>query len=138
MVNTEKITQLLDKHFNTTGDIMIDPDSGVVNVSGDVRVKSHVTQLPITFGRVGGHFLFYDNKPTHLQGVPTHLGKSFYVAYGPYLPLLRLIQYKPVHLKGAPDPVQQILNKYAGKGKALMLNLALDLKQAGYGGNARW
>jgi hypothetical protein len=36
------------------------------------------------------------------------------------------------------DQLNMILNKYAGQGKKMILNCALELKQAGLGAYAQW
>lgn len=63
------------------------------------------------------------------------------------LPVLRLLQVSSkTHFwgselsKGASLEVQNILNdpQWKGKGKSGMLNCALELKKAGFGGNAKW
>jgi hypothetical protein len=195
------VNQLLNNHFKITGDITIDPDTGVVDVDGDVKLRSQLSQLPVQFGRVDGRFdcsknkltslqgaplhvggTFYcgDNQLTTLQGAPVHVGNSFscsnnplttlqgapvhvgnsfscsnnplttlegapshvggdfYCTYNKQLPLLRLIMYKSILMWDAPGAVNTIMHKYTGKGKSHMLNLALELKQAGYVGNAAW
>jgi hypothetical protein len=58
--------------------------------------------------------------------------------YHEQLPILRLIQVPRLYLRYAPLELQHILDKYVGKGKSAMLNCALDLKQAGFAGNAKW
>ena len=195
------VNQLLNNHFKITGDITIDPDTGVVDVDGDVKLRSQLSQLPVQFGHVdgrfdcsknkltslqgaplhvggtfycgdnqlttlqgapvhvgnsfscsynplttlegapshvGGDFLCYSYKLTSLQGAPGHVGDAFYCTYNKQLPLLRLIMYKSIRIWDAPDAVMIIMFKYAGKGKTHMLNFAMELKQAGYAGNAKW
>lgn len=78
-----------------------------------------------------------------VQGFPPH-ARHITISWHTQLPLLRLIEYS-----GNLEITEQrnhermyhlmdVLERYRGKGKTHMLNLALDLKQAGYGGNARW
>lgn len=62
----------------------------------------------------------------------------FQCPYHEQLPILRLTQVPRAHLRDAWLGLQHILDKYVGKGKSHMLNFALELKQAGYGGNAKW
>jgi hypothetical protein len=88
---------------------------------------------------VGEHFWCSNNKLASLNGAPTSVGGEFWVDYTESLPLLRLLQYNNIRLhKWAPNAVITIMNKYAGTGKAFMLNCALELKQAGFEGNAAW
>jgi hypothetical protein len=63
------------------------------------------------------------------------------LSWDPNLPLLRLLNTTHVnvfHNHYILEPMNKIMNKYAGKGKSAMLNCALELKQAGYPGNAKW
>ena len=87
---------------------------------------------------VGGALDCSDNPLNSLQGASAHVGGRFVCIYNKQLPLLRLIMYTSIQLIDAPDAVNTIMQKYAGKGKTHMLNLALELKQAGFVGNAAW
>jgi hypothetical protein len=180
VVDVNKIHNLFNKHFETTGDVSIDPASGTVNVTGDVNLKSILSQLPVSFGTVkglfdcshnrithlrgapsyvGGDFFCQWNLITHLQGAPSyvggifdchrnkltslqeaplHVGGWFHCTYDDQLPLLRLILFHSIDIYHAPKAVHDIMQKYVGKGKAHMLNLALELKKAGFAGNAAW
>lgn len=62
----------------------------------------------------------------------------FQCMYHDHLPILRLTQVPRAYLKYTPVEMRHILDKYVGKGKSHILNFALELKQAGYGGNAKW
>lgn len=203
MVDVNQISQLLKTHFwITKGKVQIDPDTGVVNVEGSVRLKHSLSQLPVTFGEVwgyfdcarkslttlqgaprlvGGNFFCESNKLTHLQGspdhvigdffcdhnqltslhgacprvdatflcndnpltslegAPEHVGDAFVVDYSAHLPLLRLLMYKEVELHAeSPPEIQDLLNKYAGKGKKGAIPCAAELIRAGFRENARW
>lgn len=84
-------------------------------------------------------YQIYNNPLKNLDGFPTHVGGDCFITYHKQLPLLRLLVVQgELHLSKAPAIVYEIMNKYAGKGKTLMLNCARDLKQAGYAGNATW
>ena len=51
---------------------------GLVDVDGDVVITyKSLTRLPLLFGRVTGHFNFYDNNLTTLEGAPTEVGGEF-------------------------------------------------------------
>jgi hypothetical protein len=112
--------------------------------------------------KVGGAFAVNHNQLSSLQGAPEHVGSYMVINHNPKLnsldhlpshiqgilhmdykwdmPLLRtLVAQAGVDVgKWAPEPVIQILNKYAGGGKKVMLNCALELKKAGHAENARW
>lgn len=88
---------------------------------------------------VDQEYQIYDNPLKDLVGFPTHVGADCFITYRKQLPLLRLLAVQgELHLFKAPVIVQKIMNKYAGKGKAHMLNCALELKQAGFVENAAW
>lgn len=92
---------------------------------------------------VGDSFIVgYNKKIQSLDGFPTHVGGKFIIEYKPSLPLLRaLVAQKGVRFLNQSSnsrKVEEIMNKYAGQGKAAALNCALDLKQAGFVDNARW
>ena len=115
---------------------------------------------------VGGSFFAHQCKLKTLTGAPTHVGGVFDVTQNPltsYDPLpqgstqvnlpynenaavLKLLNYPLIHFTAdgvTPDldkvrAINTIMHKYAGKGKAAALNCALELKQSGFGSNARW
>lgn len=81
-----------------------------------------------------------------LVGFPASCEWAF-LDYEINLPVLRLLQVSSKTRfwgsdlsRGAPLEVQNILNdeRWKGTGKSGMLNCALELKKAGYAGNARW
>lgn len=100
--------------------------------------RNQITSLEGAPDHVGGRFNCIYNPVTSLSGAPEHVGSTFAITYDINLPLLRFTQYAQVYLHRAPDDLVGLVHKYAGKGKHHMLNFALELKQAGFGGNARW
>lgn len=106
---------------------------------------------------VGGTLNVAYNKLTDLKGGPTHVGdvyqvsgndlkslegfpehvKHFAFSYNDQLPLLRTLVAEQIWMRDHKI-IEDIFQKHAGKGKAAALNFALDLKKAGYAGNARW
>lgn len=163
MVNIQHIHELVDRYFTHTGQIQIDPVTGKVSCTGSVNLQPHhhFTSLPVQFDQVGGHFncdynhleslrgcphstgLYFScrNNPLKtLQGLPDQIGALCWVTYTPTLPLLRLLHlpFYKVKIASAPKPVADIMLKYAGQGKAVALNCALELKKAGYPENAQW
>lgn len=108
-------------------------------VRGGVYVAdNHLINLKGAPRHVGGEFKISDNPLTSLVGFPSHVDQTVIVSYDVNLPMLRLIQASHLKIYDAPFLLEGILNKYAGKGKAFMLNCALELKQAGFEGNAAW
>jgi hypothetical protein len=81
--------------------------------------------------------VIHTNTLRNLDDLPEQIN-YFQCEYHEQLPILRLIQVPRPYLRYAPVELQHILDKYVGKGKAHMLNFALDLKQAGFAGNAKW
>ena len=79
MVDLNKINKLLQKHFIIHGDVHVDPQTGVVDVQGSVTLnpKKIVSQLPVQFGRVSGHFHCHKNQLITLHGAPSHVTYNF-------------------------------------------------------------
>jgi hypothetical protein len=106
----------------------------------DVRMNN-LTMLTLGPRHVAGSYMLIDNPLTSLAGLSDHVGEGLYLSYDENLPLLRLVQQRAVYWDtqyAPPMALKKIINDYMGKGKTHMLNLALELKQAGYGSNAKW
>jgi hypothetical protein len=74
--------RLLNKYFETSGDVTID-DEGLVSCTGQVvlkQVHQHTT-LPVAFGRIDGGFYCHNNQLTTLAGAPQTVGGSFWCDY---------------------------------------------------------
>jgi hypothetical protein len=99
---------------------------------------NRLTYLKGAPDHVGGWFSCRDNPLESLEGAPDHVDKMFYMSYQEHTPLLRLIKYDQFTIRDAPYPVQEIMNKYAGKGKSHILLCSNELKKAGFAGNATW
>ena len=82
------------------------------------------------------------NPLTSLKGLDSVRPElELWISWDPQLPMLRLLNATHVFISDKGDkvePLNTIMNTYAGKGKTHMLNCALELKKAGYEGNARW
>lgn len=100
-------------------------DSKLTNLKG---APSHVGDI-LNVGR---------NPLTSLEGFPAHVEDAFIFDYDPELPLLRAMTAAKLWPNPDQEKLEQIFLKYAHKGKAVVLNLALELKQAGFAGNAKW
>lgn len=112
---------------------------------------------------VGGNMLAYKCALTSLAGAPLvvkgifdvsqnplenydHMPEgcsSVSVSYNKQAPILRLLVYPEVHFKFdyVREPhhiVNEIMHKYAGKGRAGAIKAAGELIKAGYKENARW
>lgn len=90
---------------------------------------------------VGEYFNITFTQLANLDHFPDHTG-AVSLDYDAQMPLLRCLNadkiYWPNMFKTPPQQLQDIFNKYAGEGKKAMLNCALELKKAGFAGNARW
>lgn len=123
------------------------PNAGLTTLQGSPdqvsgSFKAHGNKLTtLAHGptHVGKDYQIYGNPLKDLVGFPTHVGGDCFITYHKQLPLLRLLVVQgELHVFKAPVIVQEIMNKYVGKGKTYMLNCARDLKQAGFVGNATW
>lgn len=116
MVDVKQIESTFHKHFSHSGVIThIDPETGQIDVDGDVYLKRKVSRLPVSFAHVSGSFVCSDSKLktlagaphsvrevfdcsnnvlTSLVGAPEYVGKDFKCAYN-----------KLTNLVGAPDEV---------------------------------
>ena len=90
----------------------------------------------------------YGNLFTSFEGLPEkNVEYSISITYKQDLPLLRLLNAQRIHV-GTPgagysrhrpfEPVNKILNTYAGQGHAGALACAAELADAGYKANAQW
>ena len=97
--STSKVADLLEKHFDVRGDVQIDPQSRLVNVTGNVILDEtkQVTQLPVQFGTITGSFDCKNNKLTSLQGAPHHVGSHFWCMKNQ----LTSLQGAPTHVGGS-------------------------------------
>ncbi len=95
---------------------------------------------------VEGAFMVFNNPLESLDGMPDHIGGKAVVPYDPNMPLLKLLVAQEVEfgtgkLGASWDKVKEcedILNKYAGQGKAGAFDCRRELRAAGFEGNARW
>lgn len=191
MVDVKQIHQTLLKNFNVFGPFTIDPNTGVVDVKGELHISKKMDKLPVTFGTVtgpvyfqgagltslvgsprrvtskaqGGGFYCPSNQLTNLMGAPKTVNGTFICHHNPLTtleghpvradgwvmevnpdtPLLRLLVIKNLKQlrlwmpnENKFHPAQDIILKYMPYGKAGLLNCSLELKKAGYPGNARW
>lgn len=94
------------------------------------------------------HGLWAKDNPrlVDLKGIPAC--KELFISYHPDLALLPALVVGNItvrnitpHFPDDPDAhkrLKNIIKKYEGKGKSAILNFALELKQAGFAGNAAW
>ena len=89
---------------------------------------------------VGASFICCGNAIIDLTGAPDFVGSVFHLPYTPAQNLLRLCTYNSVlWCKGnVPEPVEQIIKKYLGQGKAGAIKAAAELIKAGYPQHAKW
>ena len=79
---------------------------------------------------------------TSLEGFPTQINGWVRLDYDPNLPLLRTLVAKKgiVLFPSGPrtERIENIMDKYAGQGRAAVIDCKRDLVAAGFEGNARW
>ena len=72
-------------------------DDGLVNVDGDVYLSyNKLTELPVNFGRVSGHFNCEDNNLTTLKGSPLYVSGYFSCSHNN----LTNLKFSPVEVGG--------------------------------------
>jgi hypothetical protein len=104
-------------------------------------IKNNLNDLTHGPQHVSGQYGIMNNPLHSLDGLASHVGESIWLDYTEQLPLLRLVQVPKVlwHMNHQPPlKVKEIVDKYVGKGRSVILNFALELKQAEYAENARW
>lgn len=105
---------------------------------------NHITHLTHMPTYVGASFWIYENPLESLVGLDKldQIHGELWCTYSDQLPLLRAVLVRKIHLsdgdQNSPIKLNEIIKKYVGKGKAHMLNFAMELKQAGFEGNAKW
>ena len=79
MIDKQAILVILKEYFETNGSVTVD-DQGLVSVVGGCKLRDikTVTQLPVLFASVGGHFYCFNNQLTSLEGAPQSVGGNFY------------------------------------------------------------
>ena len=79
MVDKQHIEALVHEHFKVgpNDKIQVD-DDGVVNVSGDLKMRSkHIQEIPVQFGTVDGTFDVTGMNIASLKGSPQVVGGTF-------------------------------------------------------------
>jgi len=110
------------------------------NVPGDFDCShNQLTSLEGAPAAVGRLLSCLGNPLTSLEGMPNSVG-IFEFTYSPTLPLLRSLVAKKINVfpKLETVAIQNILNKYAGQGRAGAIDCKRELVAAGFEGNARW
>lgn len=100
--------------------------------------------LPETVSVLSAH----NNPLTSLDGLPQEPPSedplTVEITYSPRLPLLRLLVAEEIEIRDPRDsnkrfePIQTILNTYAGQGSAGAFACGAELASAGFKENARW
>jgi hypothetical protein len=96
MVDIQQIEHLLNKHLDINGPYKIDNQSGIVDVTGSVRLlNTHVNKLPVKFGKVTRNFSCGNRNLTSLEGAPHWVGGSFFCDNN----ALKSLEYAPGHVE---------------------------------------
>jgi hypothetical protein len=73
-------------------------DDGSIDVNGGVHLSSKgLTELPLVFNKVSGHFYFDNNKLTTLKGSPKWVGGYFYCDFND----LTSLEFSPDYVGGS-------------------------------------
>jgi hypothetical protein len=65
-------------HKCVEGTWLVNPETGLIDVIGDVLLPSELTQIPVRFGHVTGKFLCHNTEITSLVGAPQSVGRDFW------------------------------------------------------------
>lgn len=152
----KKMNKLPVTFGTVTGPVFFQ-DAGLTSLVGSPR--------RVTSKYQGGGFYCHRNQLTNLVGAPKTIHGTFGCHHNPLMTLeghpdrvdrwvmtvnpdtglLRLLMVQNIKemrlwmpARNELHPAQKIIQKYMGQGKAGVLNCALELKQAGYAGNAKW
>lgn len=117
------------------------------SVTGNFYCKAPLlTSLQGAPVKVDGVFACSSYHLQSLEHLPMQGSRRYVLLWTPHLPLLRLLDARevtfgyPVGHGGMEAGIRaaNIIRKYLGEGKKVMLNCALELKKAGFVENARW
>lgn len=118
MVDVDQIQELLSTHFKLEsfgskgdGSFHIDATSGKVSVQGSVTLRSlKVSQLPVKFHKVMGHFKCQNNTLTTLAGAPDYVGSWFECSNN----RLTSLAHGPQHVGGSYVATSNLLTNLLG------------------------
>lgn len=135
-------------NFEAIGCKLTTLEGAPVHVENMLRLyRNQLTSLAHMPQSVGMDMDVSMNPLKSLAHITPDVGGDVTVPWMPDLPLLRLLMYHPrqIYLMSNDflnviriEQTQEIIRKWAGKGKTNMLNCALGLKKAGFEGNAKW
>ena len=121
-------------------------DFAHTHVAHDLDIQNCALTNLNSCAQVKGGVWVKHNHIKDTKGIPEC--EYVYIEYLPDLALLPLLRVQEINLRNItphfpdrPDAsatLRTIMKKYQGKGKAAALNCALELKQSGFGSNARW
>jgi len=153
--NDIMVNNLPVKFLHVDGDFLCN-NNKLISLEGSPQIvgggfycnNDQLTSLKGGPRSVGGIYICGQNPLVTLEGLPDHISERLYITYSPTLPLMRSLIASNIHLYGDSSElevqIQDVLNKYAGRGKAGMMacsselltlgkKLGVDLRQ-----NARW
>lgn len=108
MIDTAQIILTLRKNFHTSREVKVDPQTGHVDVDGEVDSIASMKKLPVQFGRVSGDFDISGINLISLRGAPNFVGEDFYC------------NNNHLHsLQGAPSRVEGDFKCYGNKIESL-------------------
>jgi len=97
MVTQSQVQEILAERFHISGAVRIDPDTLMVNVQGNVRMKQHAPEFGVQFGEVSGDFFCYNMTLKTLKGAPHRVGRDFNCESN----LITSLEHAPAHISGS-------------------------------------
>ena len=125
-------------YFRCNANLLTSLQGAPTSVGGDFYCGSNqLTSLQGAPTEVGGNFDCGSNRLTSLQGAPQSVGGHFYCNYNENLELLKLLFIKKLKSINIRTDIDNIMDKYIGKGPGGALACAAELIKAGFRKNAR-
>ena len=118
MVNVELINKQVKRHFRIKGTFDVNPQTGEVDVQGDVRFKGLITsqgRFHVQFGTVTGEFDCSDLGVVSLEGSPhTVMGDFFCYSRRESIPTLTSLKGAPRIVHGGFSCMNNLLTNLVG------------------------
>lgn len=96
MVTVSDVQRVLAERFQVYGDVIIHPETLVVDVHGGIKMKVRSPEFGVQFGEVYGDFICITNGLKTLKGAPHRVGRDFRCDNN----LLQSLEYAPQHVSG--------------------------------------
>lgn len=149
VTNPQQVLDLLHEYCDVTrGRVQVNNDLTISARAADIVQQKPSAQLPFRFSSLL-MFSSYNQGLVDLSFLPEQQFYQAALTYYPDLAMLRLVFAQRVLLYPATASnntggrleirkVQEIVDKYKGRGQSAAIAFATELAQAGLKGNARW